>query len=187
MCGVDTHKFSATYNQGYLPPNCLAVRELVAKAGLVEGKDIHFLGYLGDDEMLDMFQRCSAVVNAARFDNGCFNTLEAAYFGHPAVCTRYPAAEYLIERFGLPVHFYPVNDDAGLADALEAALAEPPRSEAEVGRMRAHLMSPEFSSVRYAERFYDVMVELAEKGRRLRAGGPVAGTLPARGPSARAA
>ena len=192
LCGVDTEKFSASYTQGYVPPNCLAVRELVAKAGLVEGKDVHYLGYLEDAELLDLYQRCSAVVNAARFDNGCFNTIEAAYFGRPAVCTRYPAAEYLAERFGVPVHFYPVNDDAGLADALMAALAEPVRTGSEVERARAHLMSPEFGSRRYAERFYEVSVELAEKGRRQRmqrplGGGRAAAPRPAVGPRANAA
>jgi hypothetical protein len=37
--------------------------------------------------------------------------------------------------------------------------------------MRAHLASPEFSVQRYAERLYDVLVELAAQGRRERIAG----------------
>jgi hypothetical protein len=61
-----------------------------------------------------------------------------------------------------------MNDDEQLAAVLDEALAVPPASGAELGRIRGRLADSEFGHRRYAERFYDLLVELARQGRRER-------------------
>ncbi len=147
------------------PPHQQRVQRLVAQLGLREGKDVIFLDYVSDAELAWLYQHCAAVVNAALYDNGSFNLTEASYFGRPAVSSRYPAAEYLCERFGVPAHFFAPNDAEGLAAALRDALAEGPLSETAAAQRRARFLEPECSARRFAERLYALLVELAEHGR----------------------
>jgi glycosyltransferase involved in cell wall biosynthesis len=125
------------------------------------GRDVFFLGFVTDAQLMDLFMRCAVVVNAARHDNGTYSLLEAHYFGKPTVCSRYPAAEWLYDRFEVPVRTFPIDDDAGLAQQLhEARHAQP----IDVSAARASLAHPRHSYARYAEQVYDVLVELAQKG-----------------------
>jgi glycosyltransferase involved in cell wall biosynthesis len=169
FCGFGTDEFAPRYKG---PVRTLAhsraMRRLVRDLGLVQGRDVTFLGFRTEAELLDLYQRCSVVVNAALYDNGTFTVLEGAYFGRPAVSSRYPAAEFISERFCVPTEFFPCGDPDGLADAVLAALRKGPDSPADVERTRARFTEPEYSSRRYAERVYDVLVSLAEQGRRTR-------------------
>lgn len=149
------------------PPYAASLRKLVAELGLTEGHDVFFLGYVSDARLVDLYRRCSVVANAAKYDNGSFNTVEAAYFGRPAVSSRYPAAEYVHRRFGVPVRFFPVDDAAAMAQALFEALAAGPVTGPPLERMRSRLADPELGTRRYAERFYDALLDLAERGRRV--------------------
>jgi glycosyltransferase involved in cell wall biosynthesis len=116
-----------------------------------------------------LYERCSVVVNAARYDNGCLCLAEGAYFGRPVVSSRYPAAEFHAQRFGYAAHFFPVGEAAGLAEALDAALKDPPATAEDIEAARAHFLDPEFSFRSYSERIYDLLIHLAEKGRRQKA------------------
>jgi glycosyltransferase involved in cell wall biosynthesis len=169
FCGYGTDEFSPRYKG---PVRTLAhsraMRRLVRELGLVQGRDVTFLGFRSDAELLDLYRRCRVVVNAALYDNGTFTVLEGAYFGRPAVSSRYPAAEFISERFCVPTEFFPCGDPDGLAGAVLRALRKGPDGPAEVERTRARFAEPEFSSRRYAERIYDVLVSLAEHGRRTR-------------------
>src|SRR5206468_7272946 len=103
ICGVDTDQMSPS-RPAPVNPSALRLRAVVGELGLREGRDVWFLGYLRDEQLLDLFRRCAVVVNAAKYDNGTYSLIEGRYFGKPTVCTRYPAAEALYERFEVPGH-----------------------------------------------------------------------------------
>jgi glycosyltransferase involved in cell wall biosynthesis len=151
------------------------IPQLVLNLGLIEGSDVTFLGFVSDEQLLDLYQRCAVVVNAAKYDNGSYSLIEGAYFGRPLVSSRYPAVEFLCERFRVPVHYFPVDDDIALSAALEQALAEKPIPTVELELIRQRLSAPELSYRVYAERVYDLLVQLAHKGRSDR---PLASILP---------
>jgi glycosyltransferase involved in cell wall biosynthesis len=161
VCGVGTDRFSARAVTSLDPPECLAVRRLVREQGLEEDRDVVFLGLVSDAQLLDFYQRCAVVVNAALYDNGSFLLTEGAYFGRRCVSSRYPAVEYLCERFHVPARFYPAGDPEALAATLEESLRQPPPAPAQVERIRARFQATEFSVRCYAERIYDALVSLA--------------------------
>ncbi len=170
LCGFSTEGFSQAQER-YDGPPWQTIRRLVRDLGLVESRDVVFLGTVNDDQLRYLYEQCSVVVNAARYDNGCLCLAEGAYFGRPAVSSRYPAAEFHAQRFGYQAHFFPVGDAAGLAEALGTALHEPPATAEGIQRARARFQDPEFSFRRYGERFYELLIQLAEKGRSQKASG----------------
>jgi glycosyltransferase involved in cell wall biosynthesis len=129
---------------------------------LEEDHDVVFLGLVSDAELLDLYQRCEAVVNAALYDNGSFLLTEGAFFGRRCVSSRYAAAEYLCERFQVPARFFPASDPDALAITLEESLRQPPPTPAQVEHVRARFQAAEFSVRSYAERVYDALVDLAK-------------------------
>ena len=136
VCGVATDRFAARAAGPHDPPECAAVRRLVRELALEEGRDVVFLGFVRDAQLLDLYQRCAAVVNAALYDNGSFLLTEGAYFGRRCVSSRYPAVEYLCRRFTVPVHYFPAGNPECLAATLHDALRQPPPLPAEVSRVR---------------------------------------------------
>jgi hypothetical protein len=94
--------------------------------------------------------------------------IEGAYFGQRVISSRYPAAEYLCERFGVPAKFFSPDGASTLAGLLDQSVAEKRIAGAELEQMRATLASEEFGYRRFAERLYECLVELAELGRRER-------------------
>jgi glycosyltransferase involved in cell wall biosynthesis len=144
------------------------MRMLVRDLELEEGRDVVFLGFVSDRQLLDLYQRCRVVINAARYDNGSFCLIEGRYFGRPVVSSRYPAAESLCQRFAIPAAYFAIDDAAGLADQLARSMQELPLSGAALEEVRAHLADPEYTVHRYAERVYELLVDLAEHGRRER-------------------
>jgi glycosyltransferase involved in cell wall biosynthesis len=161
MCGWRTECFRPASDPDGCHAHHLEMRSLVTELGLREGRDVVFLGYVDDPQLLDLYQHCAVVVNAAKYDNGSFSLVEARYFGKPTVSTRYPACEFLCERFGLPVRFFPVDDDAWLAEVLQEALRETPITGAALDAIRASLADPRLGYRRYAEGVYEALVELA--------------------------
>jgi len=141
------------------------MRTLVRDLDLEEGRDVVFLGFVSDRQLLDLYQRCAAVVNAARYDNGSFCLIEGHYFGRPVISSRYPAAETLCQRFGVPAKYFPIGDAAALADLLVQSVSEPPVTGPSLDEVRARLADPEFSVHRHAERVYEMLVDLARQGR----------------------
>jgi glycosyltransferase involved in cell wall biosynthesis len=144
------------------------MRMLVRDLELEEGRDVVFLGFVSDRQLLDLYQRCAVVVNAARYDNGSFCLIEGRYFGRPLVSSRYPAAESLCQRFSVPAEYFPIDDAAALAEQLARRINEPPVTATALDELRARLADPEYSVHRYAERVYELLVELAEQGRKER-------------------
>lgn len=168
ICGHDTEKFSPSYPGPWNHPTGPAIRELVTKLRLEEEEDVFFLGYVSDAQLKNLYERCSAVVNAAKYDNGSYSLIEGAYFGRPVISSRYPAAEHLCERFGIPAKFFPLDDSSALANLMLRILEEKPLTGLELDNRRALLRSAELSYRCYAERIYDCLVKLAEQGRRER-------------------
>lgn len=162
LCGINTHYLSARCPASG-PGFWTRCREWQRRLGLVEGRDVVFLGPVTDIELKDLYQRCQAVVNAARYDNGTYCLIEAAWFGKPAVSTRYPAVEDLVHRFGLPVRFAPLDDAEALADAVASALLLGDMSDAELHDMRRRLDAPDFHVSRYAGEIYRLLLALAER------------------------
>jgi glycosyltransferase involved in cell wall biosynthesis len=167
VCGINTELLSPALGQGG-HPFWVQCRKLQQDLGLRLNQDVVFLGPITDIELKDLYTRCRAVVNAARHDNGTYCLIEGAWFGKPVLSTRYPAAEFLADRFGLPVRFFPLHDAQELAAELAAALAEPPPRAHELLRRRARLAVPEFSLDHYATRLYAILLELARQGRAAR-------------------
>jgi glycosyltransferase involved in cell wall biosynthesis len=165
MCGWMTHALSPLYQGDIYHPAFQKMRMLVNQLGLKDTRDVVFLGFVSDGQLLDLYQRCAVVVNAAKYDNGSFSLIEARYFGCPVVCSRYPASEYLCERFGIPAEFFPVDDDAGLSEALDRALAKKHARGDQLEQIRLQLAASELSTRRYAERIYQCLVQLAQLGR----------------------
>ncbi len=125
VCGNYTQAYTKNYKG---PPDLVAwktIRQLVVDLKLVEGRDVIFLGHVSDDQLLYLFQECRMAVNSARYDNGSFNLIEANYYGKPALSNRYPAAEWLYDRFQIPVRYFPIDDAEGLATAMREAMQTP--------------------------------------------------------------
>ncbi|MFQ3650429.1 MAG: glycosyltransferase, partial [Gemmataceae bacterium] len=158
LCGAETDRLDPA---SPVPPTpyWLQIRRLVQRLGLRVGQELFFLGYVTDAELTDLFTRCSVVVNAARYDNGTYSLIEGHYFGKPTICSCYPAAQWLYERFEVPVRFFPINDEVALAEQLAEALHSGP-IDREIAR--ACLAHPRHSYARYAEQIYDVLLELSQ-------------------------
>jgi glycosyltransferase involved in cell wall biosynthesis len=173
ICGVDTDKISPSRPTPD-HPSARHLRALVGQLGLCEGRDVWFLGYLRDEQLLDLFQRCSVVVNAARYDNGTYSLIEGHYFGKPTVCTRYPAAEALYERFEVPVRYFEMGNAEDLAEKIGQAVREPMLVGDNLNRVRERLADPRHGGLRYAEEVYDLLLELCRQGGRTPRESPVA-------------
>jgi glycosyltransferase involved in cell wall biosynthesis len=165
VCGVNTEYLSPSCDAGG-PPYWHHCRRLFQELGLAEGRDVLFLGAVTDIELKDLYQRCQAVVHAARHDNGSYCLIEAVWFGKPVVSTRYAAVEFLVERFGLEdTLLVPLGDAAALAEGMLQARNRGPVEEARLARFRDHLLHPRFSFEEYAEQVHQLLVELASQGR----------------------
>jgi len=173
LCGMWTEQFSCRYQPvqgGLIHPNGPFIRDLVSSLDLKEGVDVEFLGCVSEAQLKYLYEHCWMVVNAGKFDNGSYSLVEATYFGKPTLSTRYPAAEYICERFGARTKFFPPDDHEALARLIREALVEnvPPPSFQQLAQIRAQMTNPELGTRHYAERIYDCLVELAEQGRRER-------------------
>jgi glycosyltransferase involved in cell wall biosynthesis len=165
MCGCFTERLAPSFKGPLSETHWKMVRRLVLDLDLKEGNDVMFLGYVSDPQLMDLFQRGSGVVNAAKYDNGTFSLIEGHYFGRPVLSSAYPAAEALYRRFEVPVRYFPMDDDAALAALLEQTVNEPPFTDPAIARVRHRLADPQFSARRYAEQIYELLVRLAREGR----------------------
>lgn len=165
LCGAGTERFSAAFRDTAHPAwwYVAEVQRLWQGLGLREGADVFFLGDRPDPEVVWLYRRAAAVVNAGEYDNGSFNLVEGHHFGRPLVSTDYPAARALAGRFRLPVRFVPLGDPAALAGALAEAADRPPPTADALTRIRADLADPEFTEGTHAERVHEVLVELARR------------------------
>jgi alpha-1,3-rhamnosyl/mannosyltransferase len=188
QCGTNSEVFSGKYKpQPTDPPHWKVTRNLVKDLELEEGRDVVFLGFVNDRQLLDLYERCLVVVNAAKYDNGSYSLIEGRYFGRPLISTDYPAAVNLCERFQLPAKLFPLDDDAALARLMHQAMHEVPAAGAALENIRRHLADPEYSLRRHAERVYDILVDLARQGRQQRLARKEEGVVPCRNEAASAA
>lgn len=160
VCGCGTEQFS---NQG---PEALSeyardIRNLVKQCGLVEGKDVVFLGYVNDETLKYLLEQSAAVINAANHDNGSYSMIEAVWFGKPIISSDYPAAAYVNARFDLDCIFFQNENPQSLAEALEIALRKSLPDVEQVALAQKGLERSELSHRVYAERFYESLVENA--------------------------
>jgi glycosyltransferase involved in cell wall biosynthesis len=151
LCGHDTERLSPEA-QGPVTAYWARVRRLVQRLGLRPGVDVHFLGFVEDAGLLGLLRGASVVINAARHDNGTFALIEANHLGRPVASSRYPAAEELYSRFGVPVSYFDAGSPESLADAVEECLGR----QAQPAPLHAEL-----SQRRFAERVYDLLLRLA--------------------------
>jgi glycosyltransferase involved in cell wall biosynthesis len=161
ICGWATDSFSRHCLHPVADPHIDKMRALVPTLGLEEGRDVVFLGYIDDNQLKYLFEMSNIVINAARFDNGSFSMVEGAWFGKPVVCSRYPAAEYVDERFGIGSHFFEVNQPERLAEAFEQARKQLTRDGYHCANRSEHVVREEVRLKRFGERLCNALTDLA--------------------------
>ncbi len=118
---------------------------------------VHFLGKLGDEELLALYYACDAYVlsSVTRAEAFALVQLEALACGLPVINTALDSGVPFVSRHeesGLTV---PPGDEAALAGAMRRMLASPEQRRAwgEAGRAR---VLAEFSQARMGQRVLDV-------------------------------
>lgn len=160
LCGCGTEQFSShipTTNSDYANE----IRSIVKECGLIEKRDVLFLGYVDDETLKYLLEKSTAVVNAANHDNGSYSMIEAVWFGKPIVSSDYPAALYVNARFELDCIFFENANAHSLAAALDKATKRSVPDRHEVAQAQKCLERKELSHRVYAERFYESLVENA--------------------------
>jgi glycosyltransferase involved in cell wall biosynthesis len=161
ICGWATDSFSKHCQHPVQDPHIDMMRAFIPTLGLEEGRDVVFLGYIDDSQLKYLFDMSNIVINAARFDNGSFSMVEGAWFGKPVVCSRYPAAEYVDERFGIGSHFFEVNQPERLAEAFEQARKQLTRDGYHCANRSEHVVREEVRLKRFGERLCNALTDLA--------------------------
>lgn len=159
VCGGDTLAFAAR-KRGPDHPHWRAMRRLIAELRLVEGRDLHLLGSINDDELVWLYNHCELVLNAARFDNGTYCLVEANYFSKPFVSSEYPAATELARRFGLAGYWFSPTDAHGLATQSARALSRDKTSTSFCPSIDGK--SPEFTLQASGARLLEAVLRLAK-------------------------
>ena len=168
MCGPHTETFSPTYRGPVDHPFARANRDLVQSLDLREGRDVVFLGHVSDGQLLTLLQESAVIVNTAKYDSGSYNLLEGHFFGRPVVSTRYSAAEWLYQRFQVPVRYFPVGDVESMVEQIRQALAEGPAGPDRLQEIRRGLSRPEILIGAQAEHLLDHLLALACQGQQAR-------------------
>jgi len=122
---------------------------------------VHFLGKLGDEELLALYYACDAYVlsSVTRAEAFALVQLEALACGLPVINTALDSGVPFVSRHeesGLTV---PPGDEVALAGAMRRMLASPEQRRAwgEAGRAR---VLAEFSQARMGQRVLDVYQEV---------------------------
>ncbi len=131
--GVDTaiRALGHLVKQADMPPARLIVAgsgpELETLQGLAEQQcvaaQVHFVGRLERDAVLQLYHEADVLVNPARVDNMPNSVLEAMACGIPVVSTNVGGVPYIVddERTGMLV---PVDDAVAMARAIERLAKE---------------------------------------------------------------
>lgn len=168
ICGYGTELFSPASQERKDEPVLKEVRKLIQDLGLLENRDVHFLGFVSDSQLMTLYQKANLVVNAARYDLGTLCAIEARYFGKPVVSSRYPAIVEMARRFDLPLHFFEVENDLDLARNLEKALQSSPIYGQQLEGIRSALDDSHLTHRHYAQQIYKLLVDMGRKGQNLR-------------------
>lgn len=93
------------------------IREKIRKNRIL-GKKIHIMGNASDNIYAQLLKNARFLWHPALYDNGTFAVLEAAYLGVPSLSARYPAMEYINEKFKLNLQFFDPRNPKEMAEAL---------------------------------------------------------------------
>ena len=124
MCGPMTEVFDPHYRLEAGSPmldyaHIQAVREKLNRDTRLAGH-IQIIGNVPDRTFTDVLSKASFLWHPTLYDNGTFSVLEAAYLGIPSLSARYPAMEFMDQRFKLNLTFFDPNNPDAMAKALKS-------------------------------------------------------------------
>jgi glycosyltransferase involved in cell wall biosynthesis len=131
LLGGDLHVVVTGYDSNIFDPNQFKdreaglnelahireCRELVKNSSALQSH-IHFIGEVPDQHYARYLANARFLWNPTIYDNGTFSVIEAAYLGVPSLSARYPAMEFLDEKFKLQLTFSDPFDIKKIADAI---------------------------------------------------------------------
>lgn len=117
-------------------PAVLAIRRTIRKSPALR-QHLHIAGELSAADYASAIRHARFLLHAVLYDNGTFSVIDAARLGTAALSSRYPAMEFINERFRLNLAFFDPFNPADLAAALR-------RMETDAGTTRAALPDPAF-------------------------------------------
>lgn len=88
------------------------------KRNLFLAKRIHVMGNVSDRIYAQLLKNAKFLLHPTLYDNGTFAVMEAAYLGVPSLSARYPAMEYINEKFNLNLQFFNPHNHKEMAEAL---------------------------------------------------------------------
>src|SRR5216684_3821519 len=92
---------------------------------------IEFTGYVHEDDLPDLFQRCSVAVMPYSSSTGCSGVAHlACAYGVPIVCADLPDFRQMAQGEELAIEFYQAGDADHLADCLIRFLENPEKQHA---------------------------------------------------------
>jgi hypothetical protein len=100
-----------------LVPQIDYVRKKLSKNSNL-GKRIRALGNLSDKMYAYVLKKAKFLWHPVIYDNGTFSAVEAAYLGIPTLSGRYPAMEYIDQRFELNLRFFNPRNPKDMAETL---------------------------------------------------------------------
>ncbi|NWD75396.1 glycosytransferase [Pseudomonas gingeri] len=113
ITGVDTKRLLKSLHDHLQP----AIK--VAKSNKILKKRLNWLGELPDDEYRSVLRGAAFLWHAGKIDNGTFSTIEAAYFGVPALSSDYPAMHEINAQFALNLTWMDPDDYQDMAHKLK--------------------------------------------------------------------
>jgi hypothetical protein len=81
---------------------------------------IHILGDVSEKVYASVLRKSLFLWHPNRYDNGTFSVIEAAYFQNPSLSARYPAMEYINQKFNLNLSFFDPHNTRDMAETLFA-------------------------------------------------------------------
>lgn len=79
---------------------------------------IQVMGNLSDNLYVYVLKKAKFLWHSVIYDNGTFSAIEAAYLGIPTLSARYPAMEYIDQKFNLNLQFFDPRNPEEMAEAL---------------------------------------------------------------------
>ena len=98
-------------------PQIQLARQMIKTNPSLRGH-LQILGHIPEKLLSHVLKHARFLWHPARYDNGTFSVIEAAYFHHPSVSARYPAMEYIDRSFDLNLSFVNPHDPHEIAKAL---------------------------------------------------------------------
>lgn len=93
------------------------VRELIEENKL--NRNLVFHGYVRESEYAKLIKGAKFILHGNRDGDDYFSLIESVYYGVPVVSTRYPATEFINERFGLNMLLCDSNNYKDIAMKLK--------------------------------------------------------------------